>query len=100
MVKELPRLTANPEAAGSTPWPIRGAGSAPGLQNSPFYFLMGWKCLMVDYEVKCCLLLINCPLKDFSSLMKQKGSLWLNLSEESEGVNRTRFIIPGNAVFC
>ena len=51
---------------------------------------------MVDYEVKCCLL--NSQLKDFSD--EAKGSLWLKLSEESEGVNRTRFIISGNAVFC
>ena len=85
MVKELPRLTGNPEAAGGTPWPIQGAGSAPGLQNSPFYFLMGWKCLMVDYEVKCCLLLINCPLKDFSSLMKQRDPCgWTSVKRAKE----------------
>ena len=41
---------------------------------------------------------VNSQLKDFSD--EAKRSLWLNLSEESEGVNRTRFIIPGNAVFC
>ena len=82
MVKELSRLTANPEAAGGTPWPIRGAGSASGLQNSPFYFLMGWKCLMVDYEVKCCLLL---TAKWKISLMKQRDPCgWTSVKRAKE----------------
>ena len=77
-------------AAGGTPWPIRGAGSAPGLQNSPWLE-------MLDGRLRGKVL---SAVKRFLVTDEAKGSLWLNLSEESEGVNRRRFNIPGNAVFC
>ena len=74
-----------------------GSRLRPRAAKQSFLFLDGLE--MFDGRLRGKVLsAVNSPLKDFSD--EAKRSLWLNLSEESEGVNRTRFIIPGNAVFC
>ena len=71
MVKELPRLTANPEAAGGHSLTYTGSRLRPRAAKQSFLFLDGLE--MIDGRLRGKVLsTVNSQLKDFSPLMKQR----------------------------